>query len=231
MTKKFIYPNEMPEISIAEAAEAIEKFGEKNLTAKLARIEASLKGVSAEECSTPIAASGSSHYEFAAARLMKKAAAQINVIVHALGILQCLPHILEEGETIQYVSLGAGNTGKSFDLETDRRIAEFKFIDWKGGPESIRQNGLFQDFYMLAESPSNKRKYLYIIGTDRALAFFNGGRKLTSVLSKGDKLKRLFNERYGDRFTVVREYYETRKDAVVLEDVTQYIGQLLRYGA
>ncbi|WP_283814259.1 hypothetical protein [Bradyrhizobium aeschynomenes] len=42
----------------------------------------------------------------------------------------CLPHILEEGEIVDYVSLGAGNTGRPFDLETNRRIAEFKFIHW-----------------------------------------------------------------------------------------------------
>lgn len=69
---------------------------------------------------------------------------KVNVVIHALGILLCLPHILEADGTVQYVSLGAGNTGRQFDLETDRRVAEFKFIQWQGGPESIRQNSLFK---------------------------------------------------------------------------------------
>jgi hypothetical protein len=45
-------------------------------------------------------------------------------------------------------------TGRSFDLETSYRVAvaEFKFIRWQGGPESIRQNQLFKDFYLLARS-------------------------------------------------------------------------------
>ena len=45
-------------------------------------------------------------------------------------------------------------TGRSFDLETSYRVAvaELKFIRWQGGPESIRQNQLFKDFYLLAGS-------------------------------------------------------------------------------
>ncbi len=65
--------------------------------------------------------------------ILKEVAGQINVIVHAVGILIALPHILREGEVIQSLSLGAGNTGKAFDLETDWRVAEFKFIQWRGG--------------------------------------------------------------------------------------------------
>ena len=51
---------------------------------------------------------------------------QINVIVHAVGILVALPKILELGELVQSLSLGAGNTGRAHDLETDRRIDEFR---------------------------------------------------------------------------------------------------------
>jgi hypothetical protein len=88
--------------------------------------------------------------------LVKRLAREINVVIHALGILLCLPHILEPEETIEYVSLGAGNTGRAFDLETNKRIAEFKFSRWQGGAEAIRQNSLFKDFYCMAEydSPS-----------------------------------------------------------------------------
>jgi hypothetical protein len=92
-----------------------------------------------------------------AAGLIKQLAGQINVVIHALGILLCLPHILRPGEVIDYVSLGAGNTGRAFDLETNDRIAEFKFIRWQGGQESIRQNALFKDFYEMANIRAGKR--------------------------------------------------------------------------
>jgi hypothetical protein len=101
-----------------------------------------------------------------AAGLVKQLAAQIDVVVHSLGILLCLPHILRPGEVIDYVSLGAGNTNRDFDLETNQRFAEFKFIRWQGRPESIRQNTLFRDFYKMAERDTPKEKYLYVLGTE-----------------------------------------------------------------
>lgn len=66
------------------------------------------------------------------------------------------------GEQIESLSLGAGNTGRSHDLEPDRRIAEFEFIEWRGGAESIRQNSLFVDLFNLASSDIDKRKVLYV---------------------------------------------------------------------
>jgi hypothetical protein len=59
---------------------------------------------------------------------LKRLADQINVVIHALGILVCLPHLLQPGEVIDYVSLAAGNNWQAFDPGTNRRIVEFKFI-------------------------------------------------------------------------------------------------------
>ena len=91
-----------------------------------------------------------------AAGLIKRLAGQIHVVIHALGILLCLPRILQPGEVVEYVSLGAGNTGRAFDLETNQRIAEFKFIRWQGGAEVIRQGSkrtpFFQTFNTIAAS-------------------------------------------------------------------------------
>ena len=52
-----------------------------------------------------------------AALLVKRSAGQINVIVHAVGILVALRKILEPGELVQSLSIGAGNTGRAHDLE------------------------------------------------------------------------------------------------------------------
>jgi hypothetical protein len=69
-------------------------------------------------------------------------------------------------------------------LETDRRVAEFKFIHWRGGADAIRQNSLFKDYYLLAEHPTKKRKELFVLDTTHPLKFLRGGRALRSVLSK-----------------------------------------------
>src|SRR5258708_16459220 len=148
-----------------QIAAALQRLGGADLPATLEKLEAAGKGLTADDCTR--VSSGVDREVLTAAAAMKRLAGQINVSIHATGILLCLPHILEPGEMVGYVSLGAGNTGRDFDLETNYRIAEFKFIHWRGGAESIRQNQLFKDFYLLSESPSTKRKHLYVIGTEK----------------------------------------------------------------
>ncbi|AHK02716.1 hypothetical protein X971_2855 [Agrobacterium tumefaciens LBA4213 (Ach5)] len=157
---------------------------------------------------------------------MKRLGSQINVTIHALGILLCLPHILEPDERVEYVSLGAGNTGRDFDLETNLRVAEFKFIRWRGGAESIRQNSLFKDYLLLAEHPTAKRKHLYLLGTEHALKFLRGGRALSSVLSRNDKLQKMFSGRFGETFRTARDYYAAHSYAVRIDDVSPWLSEL-----
>ena len=117
-----------------------DRFTGADLTETLSRIEGIILGLSVKDCGAFLEREGVDREALVAAAELKRLAGQINVTIHALGILLCLPHILEAGETIEYVSLGAGNTGRQFDLETNRRVAEFKFIRWRGGAEAIRQN-------------------------------------------------------------------------------------------
>ena len=53
---------------------------------------------------------------------------QVNVVIHALGMLLCLPQILKPIEVIPYASLCAGKPGRTFDHEADLRIAEFRSV-------------------------------------------------------------------------------------------------------
>ena len=92
-----------------------------------------------------------------AALVLKSASSQIDVVVHTLGMLMALPSILEPGERVEALSLGAGNTNRPVDLETNLQIAEFKFIAWKGGSESIRQNQTFIDVFNLSVAATSKR--------------------------------------------------------------------------
>lgn len=56
-----------------------------------------------------------------AAAELKRQGGQINVTIHALGILLCLPHLLEPDECVEYLSLGAEYTSRSFDREANLR--------------------------------------------------------------------------------------------------------------
>jgi hypothetical protein len=216
-----------PSKSLVEAIDSLQTFGGPDLTQTLARIEASLQGVGVDNYASVLSTCGAKAEVLSAAGILKRLVGQINVVIHALGILLCLPHILKTGEIISYVSLGAGNTGRDFDLETNLRIAEFKFIHWQGGSETIRQNSLFKDFYQMAEHPTEKQRFLYVLGTEHVDRFFNGGRAISSVLSRNVKLGKEFTEKYGDQYRRVRDYYLSRKEMVIIQDVSPFVPELV----
>jgi hypothetical protein len=212
-------------MSIDLALKALAKFQGRSLTDSLAEVERSVAGLKMAEVRAFCDLRGIDNSFMSAAASIKAMVAQINVIIHAAGILCSLPHILASGEVVEEVSLGAGNTGKLFDLTTNRRVAEFKFIDWQGGPESIRQNGVFKDFFSLAEHDTPKSKHLYVVGTALPLKFLRGGRALSSVLSKQPVILRTIGDKYPGIKTV-REYYELKQDQVEVCDVSPYIGRI-----
>jgi len=210
---------------LAHAIAALDQFIAKNLTKRLAAVEHALVGRSIDAVSAIALDHQATTETLAGASRIKSIASEINVIIHAVGIVACLPRVLDEGEVIRSVSLGAGNTGKDFDLETDQRVAEFKFIRWRGGSETIRQNVLFKDFYKLAEHPTMKRKYLYVLGTDEPLKFLNGRRQLRSVL-KDAALNDAFFSKHGSEYHLVRDYFVVHCDRVNLVDVSPYVPEL-----
>ncbi len=214
--------------SMIQALEAIQRFMGPNLTGRIGSLENAMRGRDGTQCVSESELHGVTSDLLAAAYAVKLAAAQIDVVIHAVGGLMLIPKILEPGETIQALSLGAGNTGRDFDLETDRRVAEFKFIHWKGGPESIRKNNLFKDFFLLAEHPTPKCKELYVLDTTLPLKAMRGGRSLKSVLSKNVKLWEAFKLKYGDAYKTVGDYYADHQHKVAIRDAAPMIPQLVQ---
>ena len=213
-------------MDLTEAASRIQAFEQRALTDRLWDLENSFRGANKDGATELCTRNSLDSRLLISAFQLKQLAGQINVIIHAVGILAALHHILDKSEVVVELSLGAGNTGRNFDLETDRRIAEFKFINWKGGSESIRQNSLFKDFYQLAEAETEKARYLYVLGTEKPLKFLTGRRKLTSVMSKNASLAESFRKRFNDDFQVVREYYDYRKDRVKIVDLLPVLPEL-----
>lgn len=212
-------------ISILEAAIAIQQFEKGSLTKRISTIETELAGANSNILQLAYSSLGVTSDLLESAITFKRSVSQINVLIHSIGILLSLPKILEKDEVVEYLSLGAGNTGRLFDLETDKRVAEFKFINWQGGAESIRQNSLFKDFFLLAEYETPKQKYLYVLGKKHPMKFLTGGRALESVMSKNNKLWSGFQAKYGSRFKKVNEYFEYRESIVQLVDITEIIPQ------
>ncbi len=154
-----------------------------------------------------------------AALVVKKSISQIDVVIHAIGIINSLPYLLEEDEKVEYLSLGAGNTGRNFDVETNKRIAEFKFINWSGKSDTIRQNTTFKDFFELAEYETNKKKYLYILDKAKVVKFFSNNRALKSILSKNEATSKHFFSLYDNKYTTVSQYYHDKKSSVDIVDL------------
>lgn len=201
----------------------IQSFQTDSLKSKISSMEKSFSGADAEKSAMLLKDTQINEDLIKGALQIKKVAGQINVTIHTLGILISLPYVLKNGEIVEFLSLGAGNTGRKFDLETNLRVAEYKFISWKGGSETIRQNQLFKDFYKLAECNSRKEKYLYVVGVDIPLRFLSGHRALASVMSRNNKLWNSFKIKYGERFNVVNEYYEYKKHEVKIIDLDKIV--------
>jgi len=211
---------------LEESARLIEEFQRGSLTLQLGALERKFHGLTMAQCKQELPAVGVSPALWSAGVTLKRVAAQVNVLLHATGILLALPHVLDHDEIVLRLSLGAGNTGRDFDLETDRRIAEFTFIDWQGGAESIRQNNLFDDFFRLAEADTDKNRYLYLKGSTYPLRFLKGARALDSVLSRRESLRARFFQLYGDRFRTVHDYYGYRQGRVQIVDLMDVVPEI-----
>ena len=213
-------------MEIEKAIELIAEFTDGNLTSRLSGIEEALKDGNDERAVRFCKEQHLNSDMLQAAFKIKSVAGRINDIVHALGILVSLPKIINRDENIISMSLGAGNTGRLWDLETTHQIAEFKFIHWQGGPESIRQNGLFKDFFFLAEHETNKLRRLYLLGLEHPMNFLLSGRSIESVVKHNATLAKEFRRKYGDRFIRVRDYFEYQRDCVELFDLIPIVPEL-----
>jgi hypothetical protein len=214
---------------IVAAIGALERFAESaGLTSRIAELEHQLRGANGHSIAQLLANQGVEARMLDGALVLKRLAGQVNVAVHSLGILLALPTILEEGEVIDELSLGAGNTGRSFDLATNLRIAEFKFIAWRGGAEAIRQNSLFVDLYHLAEADTDRRRQLYVTDLVHPMRFLQCRRALKSVLTKHGTVAEEFFSRFGDRYVVVRDYWDDVKDRVEVIDISKLVPAFSR---
>jgi len=147
---------------LATSVEQIARFSGRNLASKIAELEFNLTSLNGQQIAARLRVDSIDEKLLDAARSIKRAAAQIDVVLHALGILVLLPSILEDDEVVESLSLGAGTSeARRFDIETNRRIAEFTFIEWTGN-DNVRLQKVFKDFYRLAEFDTRKKRELWL---------------------------------------------------------------------
>jgi len=98
------------------------------LTSVVATLEHALDGSDASSAEAATREAGLQPELLTAALLVRRDLGRLNDLVRAAAIALALPRILEDGERLtNRPSLAAGNDPtRLFDLETERRVAEFK---------------------------------------------------------------------------------------------------------
>ena len=210
-------------MAIQDAISQVSQFKSDSLTETIASIESHLTQASIAQVLAVNQSLDIGHELLIAVAAVKLASAQINVVVHAVGILYALPHILRQDEVVEGLSLGAGRAGGDFDLVTDRRIAEFKFIHWQVGAEAVRKKTLFQDFFKLAREKTDKEKYIYLLNTEIPLRFLRGRSQVRKLLDRNKRLLDDFDARYGRHYRTVGEYFEAHEEAVQLVNLAKVV--------
>lgn len=207
-------------LTLEKVSEAIQCFIGEGLAAGVSALESEIHGQRSGAIEKLLVSKNIGRDLFESALYIKSHFGQIDEIIHATGILLALPKILLPDEKISGLSLAAGNTGHQFDLETTHRIAEFTFISWRGGPEVIRQNKIFKDFFFLAEEPTSKQKELWVLGTEMPLKFFGSRRRVKAILKNSAKLSKRFDQIYPQNpFETVAEYYKQKSHLVSIRDL------------
>ena len=210
-------------MAIADATSRVQQFKSDSLTETIAAVESQARGAGAVGVVSINHSFGVSPELLIAAAEVKRASAQIDVVIHAIGILYALPHILREDEVIEGLSLGAGSAGSDFDLVTSERIAEFKFIRWQEKGNAVRNSTLFQDYYRLVREETDKERYLYLLETEIPLRFLRGGRDPLKVLNRSQSLVEDFAARYGRAYRTVGDYHEAHQAEVQIANLTEMV--------
>ena len=80
-------------MELAEAIATLNSFSGQYLGRTLSKIELVIEGATADSCSPLLLEHHAQHDALAAAGFVKRVAGQVNVVIHALGILLCLPNM------------------------------------------------------------------------------------------------------------------------------------------
>lgn len=203
-----------------------EFFGREDLSSRVARLEAALEGAALETVDARVAPEGMTDDLLRGALLVRQHAGRVNDLIHAATIVRALPKILEPGERIaRRPSLASGNDpDRPFDLETDRRVAEFKTAQWTGG-DTMRKRLLVADLVGLVLNRGQRRAELYVRGR-LPIEFL---RKSTSTVEwmlgrSSPNLRDAYEQRFGSANLTVSQFTHGPAANVALKDLTEIIG-------
>jgi hypothetical protein len=198
-----------------------------SLTSSIADLEHQLDGRRASEIPTILDGFGIAPGVLEAALVARDRLGRINDIIHAIAIVVVLSTILEPEETMMRPSLAAGNDpGRPFDVQTDRRIAEFKLSRWDGH-DTARKRALVKDLVHLAAEGSSRRAQLYVLDASPARFLRESRSTIAWAVDRLPATRALYLDRFGDLETTISDFYMERARHVEIVDIRAQLGQLL----
>jgi hypothetical protein len=174
----------------------------------LREVATELYGADADAADGVAASAGFTPKLLSEAFTLRRHLGRLNDLIHAAAMTMALPHILEPDEVVsQRPWLAAnGDPAHAFDLETDRRVADFRLAVWTG-KDATRKRALFQGLVHLAALPAERRPELYVAG-EAPLDFLRGSRSNAAwALNRGpESTKSLYLERFEDLGMSIRDF-------------------------
>jgi hypothetical protein len=167
------------------------------LTDTIACLEEALEGSTQAQVNGLLEDAGISSGLLRDAMTVRARIGRVSDVIHATAIALSLSTLLQPGEIVARPSLAAGNDkSRPFDLETNRRVAEFKLARWTGS-DAMRKRQVFKDLVTLAAEESDRAAELYVLGT-RPIRFLQTSRSTARWgLDRSLPTQKLFEERFG----------------------------------
>jgi hypothetical protein len=176
------------------------------LTNSIANLEDALEGSTPAQVDGLLKAAGISPDLLRDALVVRARIGRISDVIHATAIALSLPELLQSSEVIARPSLGAGNDKtRPFDLETDRRVAEFKLARWTGS-DAMRKRQTFKDLVHLAAEGSDRAAELYVLG-EKPTHFLRTSRSSANWgLDRFLSTQRLFEAKFGSLDMAISDF-------------------------
>jgi hypothetical protein len=224
-----------PERAIAptsvRAMEQLAGFlGGGRVTGLLHDLAGELDGADADAASGAAADAGFTPKLLSEAFAVRRHLGRLNDLIHAAAMTMALPQILEADEVVaQRPWLAAdGDPAHAFDLETDRRVADFKLAVWTG-KDATRKRALVQSLVHLAAQPAERRPELYVAG-EAPLRFLHSSMSNAAwALNRGpEATKALYLQRFSDLSLPIKDFVAGPAAHVRLVDISQVLPPVRR---
>lgn len=197
------------------------------LTVAVRDLERALDGCDGEAAAEKVAAVGVHGELLTAAVATRRQLGRLNDLIHASAIALLLPTLLEPNEVVQgRPSLAAGNDPtRPYDLQTDKRVAEFKLAQWAGA-DAMRKRGAFKDLVHLAADDSGRRAQLFVVGQAPIRFLRESASPALWGLDRATSTRAMFEQRFGPLTMSIRQFTAGPGAHVELVDLAPLLPEL-----